>query len=259
MPSVADFYTGPDTVAASLMEVMIEASDKYTSLSLKLEAADGNAEAAYELFINSSDDAQAVKLRNAIAQATERLRKLAEEKVVVETLDDTAREKIRVEMNTLKDVIVNSRKTVIDISEMTKKDIDGVKAAVEAVPNPLKKSSGTSTRTGSTLPRVSAILHVTGGNLENEQYPNLASVAKLFDVEVPELQKAFCAAAGVSHENIARAFDDKNLVVFQYQPQVNSAVYTITATPKPRAARGTATIAASEKATEPVVTAPDAA
>lgn len=248
-------YDGPDTVSKTMLDKLAETANQYSALTLQLQAADGDKESAIKSWMETTDLAQAVKLRTTVQNALAKLRELAEEKVEVITLTEDDKTRLTVELDSLKSQIKAGYQVMDNIVENFSPDKENVKKALESIENPVKSNRGRKPgTTGSGLPRVSTILKMTGGNFGTEQtYQSFSEAALKLNCEAEDLQKTFAKAAGVEWpEQLKTAFDKTDVVEFDFQPNENGAVYHFIATPKDRKKPGPRTTStAPEQATQP--------
>lgn len=229
-------YSGPDVVSMAMLTKLHETVNLYSQLETKLAAADGDRSAALKSWIDSTDNAAAVKLRQQIESANAKLNELAEKNVESVTLTEEDKAKANTELDALKPKIKAAFNVIENLIENMSDDPEGVRNALNAISNPVKSTRGRKAgSSGSKLPRVSATVTVNGGALENQVYDSFSKVASVFKCDVEDIQKAFAEAAGVSHEDIKTVTDS---VTFEFQPNSNGSVYTMTTTPKTRAPRG---------------------
>src|SRR5216110_826588 len=77
----------------------------FKAVDSRLAAVEGDRDKAIKAWIESSDDPDAVKLREAIAEANRRLKLLAESSVQSEDLSEDDKAKLKAEHATLKDKV----------------------------------------------------------------------------------------------------------------------------------------------------------
>lgn len=225
-------YEGPDPIGAQLLDKLNGTVLEYTALNAQLSAADGDRAASVESYMETADDAQAVKLRTTIENATAKLRELAEKNVVDVSWSDEDKEKVKTQLNSLKDSIRSGHAAIIGVVDTLGTDPEGVKAALASIGDPTRSGRGRKPgQAGSSLPRASVIVTVNGGNLENAVYDSFSKVATVFNCEVKDVQAAFAAAAGVDPMNIKTVNEP---VEFTFQPNENGSVYLLNTTPKER-------------------------
>jgi hypothetical protein len=241
-------YNGPDIVSKTMLDKLNETVNNYNNLSAKVAAADGDKDTALKAWMESADNAQAQRYRDQIAAATTKLRNLAEQNVETVELSEDDRTNLEKELDELKGKIKSGFSVMDNLIQNMSEDPDGVKAALETIGNPTKSNRGRKPgSSGSSLPRVSAVITVNGGELENAVYDSFSKVANIFNCEVKDLQLAFAAAAGVKHEDIKTV--DKP-VEFQFQPNENGSVYTLKTQPKDRKKPGPRSSASEPEKTE---------
>lgn len=227
-------YTGPNSVIANLSVEIETAASKYGELAGRLAAADGDREAALTAYVQTSDNAEVVKLREGIAKLNAKLQELAEKNVVSETLSEDEKAKLTVEVATLKEQVSKGQKAVSAVLASFDTDKEGVEKWLEEFKenDPTRSRKGRAVgSTGSSLPRVNVLVTVQGGELFKEpvQFESFAPACAKLKFPVKDMQEAFAAAAGVKHEDIKSV--DKP-VTFTVQPRENGAVYTVSTTPK---------------------------
>jgi hypothetical protein len=229
-------YTGSDDLSGKLLAALAGTIGEYKELNSKLMAAEGDREKALADFIANSDHKDAVRLRKAIENANAKLNELAEANVVTDELPEEEKDKLRTHLGAIKERLKKSRSAIQGVAETMSSDPEGVMAALTELGDPTSSNRGRKPgTTGSSLPRVSANLTITGGNLDNKVVESFSKAAMLFNCEVKDLQLAFAKAAGVAHEDIKTV--DKS-VTFEFQPNDNGAVYKIVTAPKERQTPG---------------------
>lgn len=240
-------YEGPDQVFSLMLQPLYDLTQSYSSLAGRLAAADGDRDKAVTEFMNSSDDPQAVKLRTQIETLQAKLKELADKKVVTEELSEEDREKLKSEMDTLKGKIRAGHDAITNGVKVMGQDPEGILAALQEIGDPTKSGRGRKPgQAGSSLPRVRALVTVTGGNLKDEVYDSFSKVALALSCEVKDLQVKFAEAAGVAHEEIKSV---NKPVTFKFTPNhPNASEYTLVTTPKETAKPGPKPAAASTPA-----------
>jgi len=225
-------YTGSNTTVVQLFDILESDSNSFQTMQAKLAAADGDVDKARNAWLESTDNAQVAKLRAAIATAQEKLQALAAQHVTVESLSDEDRAKLKEQVSEMRTRVRNGRSLILDLAKQLNNDVEGVEAALNEYPDVTKgsRSSG-GAKTGSSLPRVSVDIVVTGGSFEEggRSYKSFSFLAKDLHTDVESLQKAFAEAAGVEHSEISGVKRD---VEFKFQATENGSVYTISTTPK---------------------------
>lgn len=251
----SNLYNGPHPIAGTLFEQIETKVKEYEVISGRLAAADGDVEKAYSAYIDSSDDAGAVKLRAVIEKATAQLRELAEKNVKVETLSDEEKAKLTTEANLIRTNVADSLKAIEAVNKSIPADVEGVDSAIKAfrANDPTRAKKGRpvgSANTGSNSPRTYVDILIVGGNITVEEprpFATFSALASFFKCEVLDLQKAFADAAKVELENVSGVDVP---VSFSFQPHPNGATYSVMTTPKQRKKPGkkSATEAAAEAA-----------
>ncbi len=235
-PAVTPYenYKGADPAAPIPLAILANNVTEYKTLAAELEAADGDKEKAVQVYFETSEDADAVKLRKAIEVATQKLRELAEKNAVVKTLSDEEKEATKKRLEELKVSIKAGQRAILDTAKMIDVDYEGVQKAVEEIGDPSRSNRGRKPGdSGSSTPRAYVIATVKGGNLSADgvTYDTFSKVATLLKCEVADLQTEFAKAAGVDPKDVAKVDQP---VEFKFQPNENGAVYTISTKPKPR-------------------------
>ncbi len=232
-------YNGPHPIAGTLFEQIETRVKEFESISGRLAAADGDVETAYSAYMDSSEDAQAVKLRAVIEKAQTQLRELAEKNVKVETLSDEEKAKLTAESALIRTNIADSLKAIEAVNKSIPADVEGVEKAIREFrandPTRSKKGRPVGTaNTGSNSPRTYVHISVVGGNIpegEPRKFERFSELAAFFKCEVLDLQAAFAQAAGVEMSAVAGV--DVN-TEFSFKPHENGATYTVSTTPKER-------------------------
>lgn len=198
-------YVDVDRTLGPVLDIHAADGKAYTELSARVKAADGDRDAAVAAFIASSDDPKVVKLKAVIDKATSDLQAFAEQNVKSETLSDEDKEKLMDELSKLRDKFRDGRKAISSIAESMRStiDFDGVAKALEEIGDPTRSGRGRKVGDpGSSLPKASATLVVSNSN-DTWTFDTFGQAAKLMNVTVEQLQKAYAEAAGVQHSEIA--------------------------------------------------------
>lgn len=225
-------YTGPNTTVPQFFDIVEAQQTEFVKLQSELAAADGNVDKAREEWLSTTDNAEVAKLKAAIESANQKLAALAEKNVSVTQLSDEEKAAAKAKLAELRDQIRHGRGLILDIATTVPGgDAEGVKAALESLPDPTRSRKGSvgGAKTGSTLPRVSVDLKVSGGKFNDQPFKAFSAASVATKIEVEDLQKAFAQAAGVEHKDIATV---KRPVEFKVQADPDSPVYTFHATPK---------------------------
>lgn len=235
--TVADPFEGLDQLSQSMVQLLEKRMNEYASLDSKLKAAEGDREDAIEDFIENSDHPAAVKLRDQRDKLIERFRKLAEAELSTESLSEEDKEKIRVELGSMKVKIKAGREAAENWAISGNcEDPDKLKELIGGLKDPTRSGRGRKPGSaGSSLPRVSVLLSITGGNIGTRDFDSMSKAAQVLDWDLKELQLAFAAAANVPHEEIKTV--DKPLT-FEFKPEGSETVYSVHTTPKERAKTG---------------------
>lgn len=232
-------YSGPHPIAGTLFEQVEMRVKEYEGIAARIAAADGDVEKAYSAYIDSSEDAAAVKLRAVIEKATTQLRELAEKNVKVETLSDEEKAKLTTEANLIRTNVADSLKAIEAVNKSIPADVEGVTAALAAfrANDPTRSKKGRpvgSANTGSNSPRTYVDILIVGGNITPEEprpFATFSALAAFFKCEVLDLQKAFAEAAKVELDQVAGVDVP---VEFNFKPHENGATYSVMTTPKQR-------------------------
>lgn len=260
-------YNGPHPIAGTLFEQIETKVTEFEQITARIAAADGDVEKAYAAYIDSSEDAAAVKLRAVIEKATTQLRELAEKNVKVETLSDEEKAKLTTEANLIRTNVADSLKAIEAVNKSIPADVEGVEAAVKAFrlndPTRAKKGRPVGTaNTGSNSPRTYVDILIVGGNITAEEprpFATFSALAAFFKCEVLDLQKAFAESAKVELDSVAGVDVP---VSFDFQPHPNGATYSVMTTPKVRKKPGkkpASEVAAQTPAETPAENAPASA
>jgi hypothetical protein len=242
------FYNGEHPLFKQLFDVLSDNARNYSVIAGQIAAADGDKDKAIAAWIETSENSRAVKLRAAIQKATEELNKLAEDNVVIEHLTDEQKLKLQTEANTHRDKAkagLDAVKSVVQAMPISDADKEQVQSAIEDVTKTIGSGRGRKAgEKGSSLPRASVTLTVTGGNLKDEPFDTFTALAQKLSCEAKELQLAYASAAGVAHEDIKEV---KEPVTFKFTPPIEGASeYTILTAPKQGKPRGRQPVAVSK-------------
>lgn len=227
-------YTGSNSTVTQLFDILEADSGSFNEMRAKLAAADGDVDKAREAWLDSTDNAQVAKLRAAIEKANQQLAELAEKNVSVETLSEDDRKALEESIKAMRTRVRDGRTLILDLAKQLNNDVEGVSKALEEYPDVTRgaRVGSAGAKTGSSLPRVSVDINVTGGTFTEEApgvYKSFSFLAKDLHTDVESLQKAFAEAAGVEHSEISGVKRD---VEFKFQAAEGGSVYTISTTPK---------------------------
>ena len=232
-------YQGPDETAAGVIMTLESHVKDYSSLKTQLAAADGDREAALENYMESSEDKQAVVLRERIEKASQQLRELAEKNVQEVELSEEDRAKINTELEAHAEKINASWSAAKKVAALLEIDEEGVLKALETIGNPTKGSRGRPKGSaGSSVPRASVNIVLNGGSFTNQPFETFSALAKALDTSVETLSQEFAVAAGVDYKDISQVDSPQE---FQVQPKDDGPKYTVKTTPKsrkPRSSKG---------------------
>jgi hypothetical protein len=256
----SNVYAGPNTIASAMLFQVEEANRNYANVAAKLAAADGDRETAVKTWVETTDLAQAVKLREQISKLNEQLNNLADKHVKEIELTDEDKAKLNEELKTLRTGIKDSRMAVEMVIKTISTDSEGVLKALEDIGDQSRSGKGRPVGTpGAKGPRVSATVTITGGNFTEPQvYDGLSKAATGINGDTKALQEAYAAAAKVEWLEIAKV--DK-VLDFEFQPGEGRPVYKVHTEPKERAKPNTAkaaTVTATAPAKPEAVQAPAA-
>lgn len=211
----------------------------YNSVAAQLAAAEGDRDAAVKSWMDSTNDGDAVALRNVIKEATERLNTLAqaavgdsqvteEEKARIKTAKEAAEKKLRA-----------SSKAVRGLAEPFDLDVTPILRKLGDPFTP-KQSTGT----GSSLPRPSVYVKCMRNNDPQRvmTFDTLSAASKHMDYDLEQLGRAYAKAGGKPYEEVSKVdtvqtFEWKNTAV------KDAPHWTITVTPKESSARGRQAVA----------------
>lgn len=230
-------YEGPDVVSKAMLDQLNSITQDYSSVDMKIKAAEGDREAALTNWIETTDNAQALKLKTTIENATKRLREMAESNVESQELSEDDKTKLNTHLDELKGQIKAAFDVIKNLIKSLSVDPEGVQAALDSIDNPVQSNRGRKPGSaGSSLPRVSAMVTISGGNFDNpdmvNEFDSFSKVATVLGTEVKDLQLAFAKAAGVEHQDIKTV---NKPVEFQFNSgQPNATTYTLKTTPKER-------------------------
>lgn len=227
-------YEGSNTTVTQLFDILENDSASYKDMQAKLAAADGDVDKARSAWLESTDNAQVAKLKAAIVAAQEKLAALAEQNVSVSEMSEDDRKKLEESVKAMRTRVRDGRNLILDLAKQLNNDVEGVQKALDSYPD-VTRGRAVSTggaKTGSTLPRVSVDITVTGGNFTEDKpgtYKSFSFLAKDLHTDVESLQKAFAEAAGVEHSEISGVKRD---IDFKFQATEGGSTFHIFTTPK---------------------------
>lgn len=240
-------YTGEVEPFKSLFVVHEGNVNKYKELQSKLAASEGDRETAVTNWMESSDDQQAVKIREQVEKLNQRLRDLAEKNVVSEELSEDAKAALNTELETLKQSIKDGSTALTKASEFFASEKDNVLKALEEIGNPAVGRRGRAPGSaGSNLPRASVHISITGGKYTDTaplKYDTFSAAATGLNAEVRDLLEAFAKAANVELNDVKTVKTPQ-----KFDVQVGDTLYHFATTPKERKTRSDSKTAESESA-----------
>lgn len=234
-------YSSVDRTLGMVLNVHAQEASHLETLAARLKAADGDRAAALEAFINTTDDSEIVKLRNAIATAQEKMNALAEKKVVSENLSDDDKAKLTTEMAEVRENFKTGRKAILSVMETMKAtvNVEAVKQALDEIGDPTKGGRGRKVgSTGSSLPKASVSLTLTSSENDKDswQFDTFSAAAKHLELGadgVKQLQEAYAKAAGVNHSEISSVSKPVEFTVNSGLKN-SKAIWTVKTQPKER-------------------------
>jgi len=248
-------YQGPDETSAGILMTLESHVRQFKTLKSELDAADGDRDAALQNYMENSEDKQATVLRERIEKATQQLRELAEKNVQEVELSEEDRSKILTEMDAHSEKINASWSTAKKVAELLEIDKEGVLEALEKIGNPTKGSRGRPKgSTGSSVPRASVYIKVSGGNWTDQQFNTFSSMAQALGCSVEDISKEYAVAAGVDYQDISKVDSD---IEFQFQAKEDGPKYTVKTSPKARKPRSKNSEAATSEVQGGPTEAPD--
>lgn len=246
--ATADAYNGPDPHCKELLNRLIEKNTEYTTLAAELKAAQGNEAEAKSEFVKSSTDPEAVKLREQIKKLHEQLTALADKKVQSKKLSDEEVKTLETELNDRKAKIKKTRDGIVVAADVYDLDPEGVKKALDDIPDPTRKRGTSSTSgagKGTGLPRASVNVTLKNDKMsESEKFGTLGEAATYLakkwhlsfkDNPTAEFGEAYGKAAGVTSTIESGYLDLKTIdktVTFDYNG------FKVVVEPKERKTRG---------------------
>lgn len=204
-------------------------------------AASGDREQQVQAFIETSQDEQAVKIREALKTLTTKLRDLAESSVKTSEVSEDEKAKLLKARN-------ESRKQVKDTVDAVRMSaalwdrkfnagaVDAFNAWLDSYGNPLK--SRMPSGTGSTLPKVPVEIRVlipeTDEKPEHYQdFHNFTAYATWRGTDTKTVQEEAAQAAGLAHSELSRLSEPVT-----YQVQRGALTLQVTVSPKATKPRG---------------------
>lgn len=242
----SSIYSGPDQVSSAMLAEVEKFSQQFVELNAELAAATGDRAKAVQSWVESSTDAEAVKIREVIEKAKAKLLELAEANVKDVNLTEEQVAAKQTELKELKTAVRDKRAATVMVANTINMDKEAVLKALESIEDPTKGKGGVKAGTpGPKGPRVSATVKVTGfgkDNNETQTFDGLSKAAQAIGVETKVVQEAYAKAAAVPFENIAKVGKPLSFTV----TSAGDKAFQFATTPKPR---GTAKAATPAQAT----------
>lgn len=238
-------YTGPNQMAAAALATLEDYVTTYTTNDARLAAAKGDRESALKVWAKTSEDAQAVALRQRIEEAQVALRAMAEENVPNVEVDESDVAKLTAENEALKAQIKAGFRMVPNALKFDNTDAENVMSVLNSLTDPTKGKGGGG-GTGHSGPRASVWVTITndqglpvappkghgeGEDNDGPRFNSLSFAAKALGVKTDELQAAYAAAAEVEVSKIAEIEQPHE---FPFTAKGGQAVFTVFTEPKPR-------------------------
>jgi hypothetical protein len=204
----------------------------YHNLKSQVDAAEGDREAALKAWMDNSTDPEATAIRNAVQNALDKLRTLAESAVGDQQISEEEKARLKTELAAVEKRAKASSRSLRGLAEPFDLDVTPMLAKLG---DPFLPKAPTGT--GSGLPRPSVIVECRR-NRDPKQtmtFENLSQAAKHMDITVEDLGKLYAQTAGVAYEEIAKVDTPQE---FTYQSTREGAPHwDIRTTPK-KTARG---------------------
>ncbi len=231
------------TAIAPFLEAHKQNIAAFKAVDSRLAAVEGDQEKAIKSWMEGSDEETAVKLREAIAEATRRLRTLAESSVVVEDLSEADKEKLSTERAMFKEKLQAGSRSLRKLIDAFNLELDANELLKEMGDPTATRVNAAGASAGSGLPRASVNVtcykkHEPNG--DKWTFENLSKSADFLDLPVEEMQKIYAQAGGVSHEDIKTIKTPQN---WDYTNPTTGTVWVVNTTPKDTAPRGRKAVA----------------
>ncbi len=221
------------SVLTPFLDAHKETVQQYNTVAGRLAAVEGDRDKAIQAWMDSSNDETAVRLREAVAEATRRLKLLAEQNIVTEDISEAEKEKLRTERDTYKEKLLAGSRTIVKLVDAYEiEDVDA-KDLLKELGDPFVRKTNDGGGGGSGLPRASVNVHIANSNSE-WGCDSLSKAASIMDIPVEELQKLYAQAGGVAHEDIKTI---KEPTQFEWT-SAKGVEWKISTTPKETAPRG---------------------
>lgn len=226
------------TALAPFYGVLSARIGAYQAAKAKHAALSGDRRAAFRQWVESTEDPEAVELREAIAAAQKRLQELAAatlgdgaasqaEKKIAETKLSEATKEVKTSGKTLSDMV--------GLMGVKPEELNGL---LKALNYPFVKSATAHKGT----PRPSVLVKATNAN-GTFSFDTMSASCKTLDTDVETLGKAYADAAGVAYEEIAKV---ETPTTFQWTHPTRNTTWTLEFTPKETKPRGRQAVAAKD-------------
>lgn len=198
-------------------------------LASRVEAAEGNREAALIAWMEGSTDPDAVAIREAIERAKAKLKTLADANVPESEVSPEEKIKLKAELEVSTKTLKAASRALRNLGEQFGLDVT---EKLQAMGDPFLPKA--TTGTGSSLPRPSVWVEtVKDGNEKSRQrFDNLSGAANHMDIPLEELGKLYAKVAGVNYEEISKVREQQE---FEWKNTAlkDAPLWTIKTTPKP--------------------------
>lgn len=238
-----------DPTFGALISAVKEDITKFKTADSAWVAANGDRDAQLKAYKETSEDEQAVKIRDAIQTLNEKLNRLAEENVKTNDVDEATKEKLTKARNEARTQVRNTIKSVQDTAGLFERQkglpyVDTFNAWLKEYGDPSKTRAAS---TGEALPKVPVEIKVTvpahGDEKEvTHSFSNFTAYATWRGVDTKTVQEETAAAAGLAHKDLAQFAEAKT-----YQVQRGDLTLSVRVSPKATKPRG-------RKAAEPSTT-----
>jgi hypothetical protein len=226
---------------------------EFKSLEAQLAAAEGDKDSAVTAFMESSDDDQAVRIRERLAELAAqqeslraKFREYADSHVHVQELDADSKAKLASQLTDARKEVKNSLKAFeILTSTLAQPELDA--AMVEYLKDHPDPTAKRAPNTGASLPKYPCTIDITVSTKPETviRKENISTAAPFVGLNVRQLGEEIAKAGGVEYANLSTLHETVELDIPGGQPEVT---YHLVVTPKPRKPRGQGTDQASTSA-----------